>query len=105
MHGFRNAIESPIVQIPGTSVRLDAQLDTLWAGVNIKFGGLKRKGPADATNWSADDIVPPSNWSNPFVPPPPDTNAVPSPTSDSSGSTSTPPPSVAAAHEPVSASP
>ena len=30
---------------PDSSVRLDAQVDTLWVGVNIKFGGMKRKGP------------------------------------------------------------
>jgi long-chain fatty acid transport protein len=48
MHGFRNAIEGPILQIPGSSVRLDAQLDTIWAGVNIKFGGSKRPAPASA---------------------------------------------------------
>src|SRR3954454_18034679 len=41
MHGFRDAIEGPILQVPGSSVRLDAQVDTLWAGVNIKFGGSK----------------------------------------------------------------
>ena len=46
MHGFRNSIEGPILQIPGSSVRLDAQADTLWFGVNVKFGGSKRKGTA-----------------------------------------------------------
>ena len=44
MHGFRNSIEGPILQVPGSSVRLDAQADTLWAGVNVKFGGLEAEG-------------------------------------------------------------
>jgi long-chain fatty acid transport protein len=45
MHGFRNAIQGPILQLPGSSVRLDAQSDLLWAGFNVKFGGSRRKGP------------------------------------------------------------
>jgi long-chain fatty acid transport protein len=67
MHGFRNSIEGPILQIPGSSVRLDAQLDTIWAGFNVKFGGLKRKGPAGAASSSAGDVAPPSTWSIPDV--------------------------------------
>jgi hypothetical protein len=67
MHGFRNAIEGPILQIPSSSVRLDAQLDTLWAGVNIKFGGLKRKVPAAVSSDSF--YAPPSDTgSDPYVP-------------------------------------
>ena len=58
MHGFRNAISGPILQIPGSSVRLDAQLDTLWAGVNVKFGGPKRKGPAASTYSSMSEMTP-----------------------------------------------
>jgi long-chain fatty acid transport protein len=42
-HGFRNAIEGPILQIPNTSTRLDAQLDTILAGLNVTFGGTRPK--------------------------------------------------------------
>jgi long-chain fatty acid transport protein len=49
MHGFRNAIQGPILQLPGSSVRLDAQTDLLWTGVNVKFGGSRRKGPTSAS--------------------------------------------------------
>jgi long-chain fatty acid transport protein len=92
MHGFRNAIEGPILQIPGSSVRLDAQVDTLWAGVNIKFGGLKQK--AASASSSGGDFTPPADSSGPYVPTPPDTSAVPSPISASNGSSSLPPPDV-----------
>jgi len=98
MHGFRNAIEGPILQVPGSSVRLDAQLDTLWAGVNIKFGGSKRKGP-DAVSSDSLDSAPSATWSGPYVPTPPDTSTDPSPTSSSKGSSSMPAPDVADASE------
>lgn len=42
MHGFRNAIEGPILQLPGSSTKLDMQLDTFVAGLNITFGGKRR---------------------------------------------------------------
>jgi long-chain fatty acid transport protein len=42
MHGFRNSVEGPILQIPRSAVRLDAQVDTLWAGFNVKFGRSRR---------------------------------------------------------------
>jgi long-chain fatty acid transport protein len=41
VHGFRNAIEGSILQIPGSSVRLDAQVDALWVGLNVNFGGKR----------------------------------------------------------------
>jgi hypothetical protein len=81
MHGFRNAIEGPILQLPGSSVRLDAQLNQLWAGVNIKFGGSKRKGPATAMNSGSLDSPPPSSWSGPYIPSPPNPGDPPSATS------------------------
>jgi long-chain fatty acid transport protein len=70
MHGFRDAIQGPILQLPGSSVRLDAQLDTLWAGFNVKFGGTRRKGPGQAMN-SGGDLAPPASGSSPDVPAPP----------------------------------
>ena len=74
MHGFRNAIEGPILQIPGSSVRLDAQVDTLWAGVNIKFGGPKRKGGGGptASGSGSSNIPPPATWGGADVPATPD---------------------------------
>jgi long-chain fatty acid transport protein len=70
MHGFRNAIQGPVLQIPGASVRLDAQLDTLWAGVNVKFGGPKRKVPAASTYSELSETTPRVIESTPFIPPP-----------------------------------
>jgi hypothetical protein len=84
MHGFRNSIEGPILQIPRSSIRLDAQLDTLWFGVNVKFGGPKHKAPAMAPCPGPVDSPPPT-WSAPSVPPPP-----PSPSDPASGLTENP---------------
>ena len=70
MHGFRNAIEGSILQLPGSSVRLDAQLDTLWLGFNIKFGGLKKK-PSTGESTIGSDVVPPVTGSTPYEPSPP----------------------------------
>jgi hypothetical protein len=42
-HVFRDAITGPILQIPNTATRLDAQLDTILAGLNITFGGARPK--------------------------------------------------------------
>jgi long-chain fatty acid transport protein len=88
MHGFRNSIEGPILQIPGSSVRLDTQLDVIWAGVNVKFGGSRRKGPAGATTTDTVDLTPPASWSGPYVPTPP-----------ASSGTDVPPPTVPTAPE------
>lgn len=43
VHGFRNAIEGSILQVPGSSTRLDAQVDSLNFGLNIQFGGSRRR--------------------------------------------------------------
>jgi long-chain fatty acid transport protein len=81
MHGFRNAIEGPIFQIPGSSVRLDAQNDVLWMGFNVKFGGSKRSGGTGSYSSDGVTIPPPTNWAVPYAnspassvptPPPPD---------------------------------
>ena len=51
MHGFRNSIQGSILQIPGSSTRLDIQTDTLFAGVNVSFGGSKKtEAPAPASS-------------------------------------------------------
>ena len=88
MHGFRNAIEGPILQVPGSSVRIDAQLDTLWFGVNIKFGGSKRNAASASGSGSA--IAPPADWSGPYVPSPSNTIGEEGPTSSSSADNDTP---------------
>jgi long-chain fatty acid transport protein len=47
-HGFRNAIEGPIGQIPGSSIRLDAQADIIYTGLTIQYGGKKAAATAPA---------------------------------------------------------
>ena len=98
MHGFRNATQGPILQVPGSSVRLDAQADTLWAGVNIKFGSLKRK--ASSASSSTTDSTPAPDWSGPYVPTPPS----PSSTSGLEGSPSSSGPYVPTPPSPSSTS-
>jgi long-chain fatty acid transport protein len=39
LHGFRNALEGPILQIPGASVKFDTQVDSIQVGLNVQFGG------------------------------------------------------------------
>jgi hypothetical protein len=63
MHGFRNSIQGPILQLPNSSVRLDAQVDTLWAGFNVKFGGSKRKVPAGSATTGGDFTPSPTSGS------------------------------------------
>jgi hypothetical protein len=70
MHGFRNAIEGPIFQIPGSAVRLDAQSDVLWRGFNVRFGGSKRGGSASTSSSDAVMIPPPTKWVTPSMNPP-----------------------------------
>jgi len=70
MHGFRNAIEGSILQIPGSAVRLDAQSDVLWMGFNVRFGGSKRAGGANPYSTDAVVIPPPASTSAPYAIPP-----------------------------------
>lgn len=55
VHGFRNAIEGPIPQIPGSTARMDAQTDSILAGVTIQYGAKRTRnqiastGPTDTT--------------------------------------------------------
>jgi hypothetical protein len=62
MHGFRNAIAGPILQIPGSSVRLDAQTDVLWMGFNVTFGGSKGRGSAISSSSDGLTVPPSANW-------------------------------------------
>jgi long-chain fatty acid transport protein len=43
IHQFRNAIEGPILQIPGARVKMDAQIDAIVAGVNVQFGAPRKR--------------------------------------------------------------
>ncbi len=47
VHAFDNSIQGPIAQIPGSSVRYTVQMDQILAGVNIKFGGRRKKLPSE----------------------------------------------------------
>src|SRR5262249_47278228 len=69
--GFRDSIQGPILQLPGSSVRLDAQADTLWAGFTVKFGGSRGKGPGGTGNSGAGNGRPPATWNGPYDSPPP----------------------------------
>lgn len=54
VHGFRNTIEGPIAQIPGTLARMDAQTDSILAGLTIQYGGKRNRNPiASATQTRA----------------------------------------------------
>ncbi|WP_165229700.1 OmpP1/FadL family transporter [Aquisphaera insulae] len=48
VHGFRNAIEGPIPQIPGSSARMDAQVDSILAGLTIQYGARRSRARAAA---------------------------------------------------------
>lgn len=43
VHGFRNSIEGGVEQLPGATAKFDTQTDSLVAGLNIQFGGTKRR--------------------------------------------------------------
>jgi long-chain fatty acid transport protein len=43
VHAFRNAIEGPIAQVPGTTARMDAQTDSILAGLTIQYGGRRTR--------------------------------------------------------------
>lgn len=59
VHGFRNAIEGPIGQIPGSSARMDLQIDSLLAGVTIQYGARRRPrvAAAEAAPAPAEEVV------------------------------------------------
>jgi len=103
MHGFRNDIQGPIIQIPGSTVRLDAQVDTLWFGVNIKFGGSKKNRPNDGA--VAPDFAPPVNWQTPYEPPVPTTSGDSTSPPLPSIPDASPPSTTAASATPATASP
>jgi len=57
-HQFRNAIEGPIVQIPGERIKLDAQTDSIVAGLNVQFGA-PRKRPDNTVSGGEISSLPP----------------------------------------------
>lgn len=48
VHGFRNELEGPILEIPGASVKFDTQVDSIQLGLNIQFGGRRKAARAAA---------------------------------------------------------
>ena len=42
VHGFRNSIEGGVVEFPGASTKIDSQIDSIVAGLNIQFGNPRR---------------------------------------------------------------
>ncbi len=102
MHGFRNAIEGPILQIPGSSVRLDAQSDIFWMGFNVRFGGSKRGASANSYSTDSADIPPPSSWSGPYTTPPAPSLPAPEPVPQDASPAASP---AASAPAPPGASP
>jgi long-chain fatty acid transport protein len=57
LHGFRNSSEGPVGQIPGASVRFDTQLDTIWAGFNVQFGGKPKALPSQQQQAAGDPVA------------------------------------------------
>lgn len=45
VHGFRNEIAGPIGQIPGSTAQMDAQIDSILAGLTIQYGGKRERNP------------------------------------------------------------
>lgn len=43
VHGFESQIEGTILQVPGTSVALNTEYDSIVVGLTIKFGGARRQ--------------------------------------------------------------
>jgi long-chain fatty acid transport protein len=57
VHGFRNAIQGPIGQIPGTSARMDAQTDSILAGLTIQYGGRRSASKAAAEAAPTEEVA------------------------------------------------
>src|SRR5262249_12050170 len=56
-HGFDNSIQGPILQIPGSAVRITTQVDSILAGINMSFGGRRTaKVPEPASATVAGDV-------------------------------------------------
>jgi long-chain fatty acid transport protein len=55
VHGFRNEIEGPIGQIPGSIAKMDAQLDSILAGITIQYGAKRPRIVASAEDRVAED--------------------------------------------------
>jgi long-chain fatty acid transport protein len=43
VHGFRNAVEGPVAQVPNSVARMDAQVDSILAGLTIQYGGSRKR--------------------------------------------------------------
>jgi hypothetical protein len=42
VHAFRAEIEGPIGHVPGSRVKMDAQVDSILAGITIQYGAPRR---------------------------------------------------------------
>jgi long-chain fatty acid transport protein len=56
VHGFRNQIEGGVAELPGASTKIDSQTDSIIAGLNIQFGGKRRRGSAAMSGESGPGI-------------------------------------------------
>ena len=45
-HQFRNSVSGSILQLPGSSVREDVQVDSIIAGMNVQFGNKRKVDPS-----------------------------------------------------------
>jgi long-chain fatty acid transport protein len=72
-HGFDNSIQGPILQLPGSSVRVTSQVDAIWLGLNMSFGGRKKAAssvePAPSTAAWDEPAIPPASPTAPTLPP------------------------------------
>jgi long-chain fatty acid transport protein len=62
VHGFRNAINGPIIQVTGSNVTLDTAYDSFLFGVRVEFGAPKKPGCCQA------DCCPPEGPYHPSYP-------------------------------------
>jgi len=59
-HQFRNSIEGPVLQIPGERIKLDAQIDSIVAGLNIQFGAPRVRADNSVSSDDAPQTVTPN---------------------------------------------
>ncbi|MFO0911159.1 MAG: outer membrane protein transport protein [Isosphaeraceae bacterium] len=57
LHGFRADIEGPIGQIPGSSAKMDAQMDSILVGLTIQYGGKRRPATVEGAAPPAAPVV------------------------------------------------
>ncbi len=65
MHGFRNSIDGPISQVPGSNTKLDAQVDSIVFGLNVTFGKKRKPSSESLPTLPAAEIASNGPASNP----------------------------------------